>query len=503
MHRTQRVALAATFASLLPAMAFAADVTPEQARTVEAQLRGWFASVLGPKLPVASSPIQVTPAGDHYLLTAPAPGAAPVQGSPKMTANAKPADGGRWTLNDIHIQTPATFTVNRLAAAAADGKAVATVPTTVTLDYATQEGGGTWDPNFKTASVINSVSTGTRMVIESAGMQQVTTVERSNAAFTLRPAGDDRVDADVDVTMTGWALATKGAAAASDQALVQLAARQLKVQIGLAGVSRERGAQLIPALAQLGPPPGATPDAVPNATPNATPGTKAPPRPEAVRALMQVMQGLASEATVTEVLDGFSVSGAAANFVANQLRFGLDVKADGGFAGGGMDVGLDGLALPGMGLDAFADLLPHKIALRPVVSHVPTQEVLQLLQTAIETPDSRPSPEQVSALFSHGGLKAGLESFALDLGGASFAGTASVDLPTPNAFSGTAQVTAMNLDGLLAKVQANPALAQAVPAIVFAKGVGRAEGDKMVWDVQFGPGKLLVNGVDLTRMAGK
>ena len=168
-----------------------------------------------------------------------------------------------------------------------------------------------------------------------------------------------------------------------------------------------------------------------------------------------------------------------------------------------MDVGLDGLALPGMGLDVFADLLPNRVALRPTVSHVPVKELLALLQAAGEDRSAKPPPAQVAALFSQGGLKAGLESFALDMGGASFAGKADIDLPSPNAASGTAQVTATNMDALLAKVQANPALAQAVPVIVFAKGIGRTEGGKMVWDMQFDSTKLLVNGVDLLKMAGK
>ena len=52
-------------------------------------------------------------------------------------------------------------------------------------------------------------------------------------------------------------------------------------------------------------------------------------------------------------------------------------------------------------------------------------------------------------------------------------------------------------------MQANPSLAQAVPVIVFAKGIGRTEGGKLVWDMQFDSSKLLVNGVDLMKMTGR
>jgi len=493
MHPTFRATLLATLVILAPAPGRAADVTPEQARTLEGQLRAWFASVAGPNLPIASSPIQVTPEGDHFRLTVPPAGAAmPVKGWPTFIVNARPAEAGRWTLDGLHMQSPATFTVDMPAPPAKPGeKAGPPVPTTYTVSYATQDGGGTWDPTFATPSVINTNSTGFQMVSDTAGVQQVTKMERAVSALTLRPVADGRVDVGMDVTGTGYSLQMKVADPAAGTSAMQVAARQVKVALGMAGVSRERSAQIIPALARLSPPAGAAP------------GAKTPPNPEAVRLLIQAMQGLASGVTMVEVLEDFTIAGTGFNFTSTQLRFTMDAKADGGFMAGSMDIGLDGLALPGMGLDTFADLLPQRIALRPIVSNVPTQELLQLLQSSMEKPDGSPPPALVAALFSHGALKTGMESFAMDIGGASFTGKASVEVPSPNQASGTAQVMATNVDALLAKVQANPALAHAIPAIVFAKGIGRTEGGRMVWDMSFNSGKLLVNGVDLTKMGGK
>ena len=127
-----------------------------------------------------------------------------------------------------------------------------------------------------------------------------------------------------------------------------------------------------------------------------------------------------------------------------------------------------------------------------------------MLQAMSDDPDGKAPPAQVAAVFGKGGIKTGLESFAVDMGGATFTGKADVLVPSPNEASGTAQIVATNLDALMTKVQAIPALAQqGVPVIVFAKGIGRVEGGKIVWDVQFDQGKLLVNGVDLMKMAGK
>ena len=488
MHPTLRAAILASLVAWAPATSHAADVTPEQARTLEAQIRAWFASKAGPDLPFAASPIQVTPGGDHFVLTYPRLKAVtPANRWPTTTANARPAEEGRWTLDSLRVQTPATFTMNVPAPAKPGEPARPPVPTTYTLNYATQDGGGTWDPALATQSVINTAYTGCELEADSAGATQVTKIESLNSTTTFRPVADGRVDAALDVTGTGYSLHTTVTDPAAGAPAVQLAARQVKIAVAIAGISRERSAQVIPALARFAP----------------QPGTKPLPSPEAIRAVIQAMQGLASGMTLTEVLDDFMVNGPGVGFASTQFRLGLEAKADGGFIRGALDVGLDGLTLPGMGLDTFADLLPRHIALQPFVSNVPTQELLQLLQSQMERQEGGLPPAQVVALFSHGGLKAGLENFAMDIGGASFAGKASVDLPAPNAASGTAQLTATNMDALLTTVQANPALAQAVPVIVFAKGIGRTENGKLVWDMQFDSTKLLVNGVDLTKMGGK
>ena len=117
MHTTLqtsfRAALLATIALSAPVPGCAADVTPDQAAKLEGQLRDWFQGMAGPGLPVSGSPIQVTAEGDHFRLTAPPAGfKMPVAGLPPILANAKPLDGGRWALDSIHIQTPATFTLD-------------------------------------------------------------------------------------------------------------------------------------------------------------------------------------------------------------------------------------------------------------------------------------------------------------------------------------------------------------------------------------------------------
>ena len=45
-------------------------------------------------------------------------------------------------------------------------------------------------------------------------------------------------------------------------------------------------------------------------------------------------------------------------------------------------------------------------------------------------------------------------------------------------------------------------LAQGIPVIIFLKGIAHTTGDHAVWQISVANQKLLVNGVDLSAMAG-
>ena len=62
------------------------------------------------------------------------------------------------------------------------------------------------------------------------------------------------------------------------------------------------------------------------------------------------------------------------------------------------------------------------------------------------------------------------------------------------------QVTATNFDELMQRANTIPELASVLPAFVFAKGISRAVGNHVVWDITYGDNKLLVNGTDLLAM---
>jgi hypothetical protein len=52
-------------------------------------------------------------------------------------------------------------------------------------------------------------------------------------------------------------------------------------------------------------------------------------------------------------------------------------------------------------------------------------------------------------------------------------------------------------------VQGQPKLQQAMPLIFLAKGMARAQGDSLVWDIVLGEGPPTINGTPFGQPAGR
>ena len=179
---------------------------------------------------------------------------------------------------------------------------------------------------------------------------------------------------------------------------------------------------------------------------------------------------------------------------------GFDATTPDGMLNARMTLGMEGLDLSELPLGPYAALVPRRLLLRPTVSGVATADLMRLAQAA-SVPGAKPERE-LAALFGRGGVTAGLESFALDIGRTAFTGMATLRAPTPDDSTAEGQVSATGFDALIETVKAIPDLASALPALVFAKGIGRDAGDRLVWDITYRHGQVVVNGVDLAAMAG-
>lgn len=497
MHSTVPAALLAACLSTVAAMpAEAADVTPAQATALQAQMQGWLQAMLGPDTRLAGRAVQVRPEGDHYRIELPLGTThAGHPGPVALSTSARPAEGGRWTFEGPALPSPARFTLD-MPAPAKDGQKAPgpNVPVDYTITAGSLESRGAFDPSFASPSTFSTSSRDMQIRAQSTSLDQLTKIERSSGTSTILPSGANRVDVTGEATIDGYVLTSRS----QDAEALELSAQQVRATTGLTALSRDRAATMIPAVMRLASgvlagPPG--------------PGGKAPAArpsvdPQLLRTIVQSLQDLASEFTLNETFDGVAFRSGASNGAANQIRLGMGAKAEGGLLQAYMDLGLDGLVLPGLAPGAMAELLPRKVALRPVLTGVPTEELIRWLGTLGDAKDGARAPD-VTALFRRAGVSAGLDSFAVDVGGASFAGTGTLTTASPDSLTGQAHVTAANFDDLIAQVNAIPEMAGVLPLFVFAKGISQTVEGRLVWNVAYRDNKLLVNGTDLSAMTGQ
>lgn len=496
MHSKVPAALLAAFLSATAATPTeAADVTPGQAEALQSQMQGWLQGMLGLGAQSPGRALRVRSEGDHYRIELPL--GTPRDGQPSpvtLSASARPAEGGRWTFEGPKLPSPATFTLN-MPAPAANGKApAAAVPVDYTITVGSQDSRGTYDPSFATPSTLTTSSRDVQIQARSATDNQLTRFERSSGTSTLRPSGSDRADLSANGTIEGYALTSRS----PDGPVFEFSAQQVRATSEITALSRDRVATMLPAVF------GVVSGFLGGMPPSGGSGASAARPsfdPQLLRTILQSLQDLASEFTLNETFDGIALRAGTRGGAANQARIGMGAKSDGGLLQAYMDLGLDGLVAPDPALGAMADLLPRKVALRPVLAGVPTEELTRWLAAVGDAKDGTRVPG-FPPLFRRAGVSAGLDSFAIDIGGASFAGAGKLTVVSPESVTGQAQVTATNFDDLIAHANAVPELAGVLPAFLFVKGVGRNVEGRLVWDVTYRDNRLLVNGTDLSAMAG-
>ena len=520
-----RIALATTtalgFVALLAAPAIAQAPSPEQARLIEGQIRNWMASTLGPEVKLGDRPAQVMAEGDHYKVLVPItlPNSGPSDPiTPTITMH--PIDGGRWSIDSFMTPLPLRFTVMmpqppseaRPGPAGRNGQngqngrngqpgqngrpgqsAQTTTPTPTAVTYvataASQSGHGVWDPTFATPSTMETDITGFKMDASGTGFRRSNSFDRSHSVNTLTPAADGRVNVVIDGIIEGYANATQ----LPDVGEVQVNARTLKVQGMMNAVSRENVVTALQQTIHLLIPVVAAP---------AKPGVP-PPKPDmkATRTLIAAMGDLSSDMAIAESLEDLKVVYAGMGGTAKGARLSMGGKSVQGILQAYMDFGLEGIAVPDLPLGPMLALVPTKVAFRPVISGAATQDVIDMLMAATENPGGPPSAA-MARLFTKGGVSTGLESFLIEVGGAAFKGDGSFVMTTPQTGTGKAQIIATGFDSLQAKASAIPQLAQVLPVFVFLKGLGKATGDQLTWDLVYDGSKLLVNGTDMSAMMG-
>ena len=138
---------------------------------------------------------------------------------------------------------------------------------------------------------------------------------------------------------------------------------------------------------------------------------------------------------------------------------------------------------------------------KPSVSGVLTADLHKLARDATEEgADSDSLAPDIAAIFSHGGIRLGVETLAFDLGPAKVEGTGHVTVLSPESWHGEAHLTATGLDELAAQARTNPELQQALPVLIMLRGLGKPDGAGLVWDIVSDGPTVTVNGLDLSQL---
>ena len=462
----------------------AATATPEQAQAAGQEVQDWFRSLLAAGWAPPDSVVEVHPEGDAYALRL------PLDADAAVTGQLAAQDDGRWTLSGVAFASPTSFTSG---------------PRSVALTAMSQATSGVLDPTYTTASTVQQRIEGLKVATTGGDVQQTYQVARSTSQITLSPAAQGRLDLAQEGMLDELTLDQQGSGPAA-----HITAGHVRFTGQTIGILQDRGPAFFREMSGLLRAFGAEMQG--SAVPGGAGSGDAPSRPSflvqhrtQLRTVLDEFDGLFSSLQAEAGLDTVQVQAGNLTVVAKTMRlaFGLDT-ADGPVKAY-LDLGTDGLSIPGLPLGPDTDLVPTAIHIRPTLAGVNVGDLIaydrQVLDKLSDDTGTAPPPDP-APLYAHGGLVIGLDAVSFNLGPTAFAGHGTVTATAPQAYTGEGQVTATDLDALIDRAKQDPLMQQFLAVLTVAKGIGHTSGNQTVWDITYRDGQALVNGVDVMVLAG-
>jgi hypothetical protein len=118
-----------------------------------------------------------------------------------------------------------------------------------------------------------------------------------------------------------------------------------------------------------------------------------------------------------------------------------------------------------------------------------------LLRAALaDDPDTAMLEQQAMALLATPGAELRIDPFSFDAGPLNVTGTARLVPLANGSFGGHVHVSATGMDALMARMQGDPQMAQAMPMLFIAKGMAKPNGQSLVWDIDYDQSGVRING---------
>jgi hypothetical protein len=474
---------------LLPCVAWADDIGPDQAQALQGQLKDWLTGLLGPTIKLPDLPWRITGERDHYVVTWPIPGLDKPTGDGAATASLRPLDGGRWSIDDVKAPAEASFTV----IIPDSGDKLTSGPVKVAFSVGSQDTHAIIDPGLATESMVHIDLGNLDLTTDSAKDHQEQHVDRYLVDTSLKPTQDGRLDLAMDATMQGW----KSGSQTMGSMAVAIGAQTMHALGRVEGVSRERVALLFSTMGALfGTLPGNVMDK------DGKTELSAAARAQ-LRNAIAALQDMLTAVRLEETVDGLQVEVAGMGGIAiKRFQMGFGGEAPDGRLHAWFDIGLDGLDTPSLPPN-FAAYLPHHFEIKPSLSGIRTADLAKLaLDATDEGADKDSLAPDIATLLSHGGADLGVETLSFDIGPAKVEGTGHIVLLSPVTWRGEGRVTATGLDALTAQARDDPLLQKALPVLILLRGLAKPDGERLVWNIASDGPSLTVNGVDLSQLGG-
>ena len=499
-HRRMRAVLfvgagAMALSAAMPARADDAPISAAGAQAVEQQVHDWLAALIGPRADIDARPLHVTAEDDHYRIELPlasafAPAAAAgvtIEGDP-ISAQLRPLDGGRWALDDVRAPSPLRV---GFQVPGADGGTA-----TLTATVQRQDQHAVLDPTLATPSTWDATIEG--YMSEMSGPADAETRKTSVDEVTMHsrwePAADGRLtvrqDTESHLLATNATMPTVG--------MVSVSVERVLATVRLDGVAPGEVAPFLHAVMDLAPVglAAAKHGGDQAETPKLSDENKASVH-AALTALVGLMGGFDEHVT----LENLRLSGSGMSGKLTKMVSGLSIATPDGRVLIRFDLALDGLDSPDIPAGVFRKYLPRHIAIAPRIGGIPSADLRDLLLRAADSNGDDPLLQtQASALLAKGPLAVGIDDLSLDFGPATLRGKGEVRFSTMDQYEGEAHIVATGLDELIKQANKTPELKDAAPVLFMAKGMGRQDGGKTIWDVTYHEGKMLINGNDMSGM---
>lgn len=454
------------------------------APVLQQQIRAWFASLLGTAVPLPEPPLEVTADGDQYRLSLPL---VDLTGRPSdvITAMLRMLSGGRWSLDQVRLPSSGTFTV--------PPQSNPSDPDTMEVAFSIgeQSSRAVIDPTLATRSTLNAEFRDIEWRMSGNGEEQEQTFDRATFQVMLTPGADKRLDLQQEATVSGLEATIQD----KDGTETGVEIRRIRQSMRLQGVNRDRLDQAWGAIKSMA--------AEVAKQPNGTSG--APVSADAMRphlqTLIEALRDFAERIEGEETLDDLAFEVPQSGRVTlDQLRVGFGAEAPDGKLHAWVDVGLEGPSAADLP-PTLAKYMFTRLAVRPALAGVSTERLFKLLSDAASgSADEAKLEADATAMLSEGGASIGLDALSIELADLRIEGSGKLRLLTPGQPGMEGRLSATGLDALMKEAGKDPDLQIAMPFLAIIRGLGRAEGDRLVWDLAVTKSQALVNGVDVMRM---